>query len=225
MTPRSPTGFERVGIVTGLEAEARIARRLGRVVAVGGGTADGARAAVRMLVDQGATALLSFGLAGGLDPALAAGALIVPETVLVGGVRLATDPALSRALGGPTAACLLGAETIAATADDKRRLWRETGCAVLDLESGAVAEIAHAHSLPFAVLRIVCDPAAMSLPAVALLALSANGWIAPVSVLAAVLRDPAQIPTLLRLGRSASRARGALARRVGAIQPPLRMGH
>jgi adenosylhomocysteine nucleosidase len=224
MTPGSPSGFERVGIVTGLEAEARIARRLGRVVAVGGGTADGARAAARILADQGATALVSFGLAGGLDPVLVPGTLIVPDAVMAAGALLPTDPALSRALGGPTTACLLGADAIAATAAEKRQLWEESGCAALDLESGGVAEIARAQTLPFAVLRAVCDPAGMSLPAAALLALSLDGRMAPYSVFIAALRDPAQIPALLRLGAAAARARGALTRRVGAIRAPLRIG-
>jgi len=224
MTPRLPSGFERIGIVTGLEAEARIARRLGRMVAVGGGTSNGARAAAGILADQGATALVSFGLAGGLDPALAPGALIVPASVLIAGERLATDPALSRALGGPTIACLLGADGIAATASGKGLLWRETGCAALDLESGAVADIARAHSLPFAVLRALCDPAGMDLPPAVLLALAANGRIAPARILGAALRDPAQVPALWRLGYAASRARATLARQVGAIQAPLRMG-
>lgn len=223
MTPRSPTGFERVGIVTGLEAEARIARRLGRMVAVGGGTADGARAAARTLVDQGATALFSFGLAGGLDPALAAGALIVPGAVMVAGARLTADPELCRALGGPTVACLLGAEAIAASVADKGRLRRESGCAAIDLESGIVAEIAAAHALPFAVLRAICDPAGMSLPGVVLLALSADGRIGLTRVLAATMRDPGQIPSLLRLARAASRARATLVRQVGAIGAPLRI--
>lgn len=224
MAPVARQWHERVGIVTGLETEARIARRLGRVVAVGGGSSCGAMAAARMLLDQGATALVSFGLAGGLDPSLASGALIIPQCVLVAGERLATDPVLSGALGGPTTACLLGADAIASTRTDKRRLWRETGCAALDLESGAVADVARTHSLPFAVLRALCDPAGMDLPPAALLALSANGRIAPARVLAATLCDPAQIPALWRLGRAASRARVTLTRQVGAIRAPLRMG-
>ena len=69
----------RIGTVVGLAAEAVIARRLGWRVAIGGATAAGAQAAARRLIDEDIDALVSFGLAGGLDPALRPGALIVPS--------------------------------------------------------------------------------------------------------------------------------------------------
>lgn len=218
MTQAWPTGSDRIGVVTGLQAEARIARRLGWPVAVGGGTAAGARAAAEGLVKQGATALVSFGLAGGLDPALVPGAVIVPEAVWVAGRRLATDAGLSGILRGPTPCSLLGAETLAVTTDDKRRLWRETGCAAIDLESGPTAEIAQMYGLPFAVLRAVCDRAASALPPGALFALSVRGRIRIAPVLASISHTPGQLPALLRLTRAAVRARRALVRRVEAIQ-------
>lgn len=223
MTPGSNSGFERVAIVTGLEAEARIARRLGRIVAVGGGTAEGARGATRSLIEQGATALISFGLAGGLDPLCAAGTLLVPRWVRSEGAAFATDAGLSHALGGATVDGLLGACSIAGTATEKARLWQESGCAGIDLESGIVAELANEHALPFTALRAVCDTAGMDLPPAALLALSAEGRIGLPRVLGSVAREPRQIPALLALGIAAARARAALTRRVGAIGAPLRI--
>ena len=71
--------LSRPGIVVGLQAEARIARRLGWPVAVGGGTASGAADAVQRLIASGATAVVSIGLAGGLDPALRPGAILGAE--------------------------------------------------------------------------------------------------------------------------------------------------
>ncbi|MBV8703468.1 MAG: hypothetical protein JO118_07120, partial [Acetobacteraceae bacterium] len=85
MTESFRSVSERIGIVTGLAAEARIVRRLGWPVAVGGGTPAGAYAAAGGLAGQGATALVSFGLAGGLHPALNAGALLIPEAILTDG--------------------------------------------------------------------------------------------------------------------------------------------
>ena len=90
-------GTQRVGtvIVVGLRAEALLARRLGVPVVIGGGTAAGAEAAARRaVVAAGATALVSFGLAGGLDPGLRPGALVVPTAVLCGDRSFAADPAL-----------------------------------------------------------------------------------------------------------------------------------
>ena len=205
-------------IVVGLRAEARLARRLGVPVVVGGGTAAGAEAVARQAVAQGATALVSFGLAGGLDPDLRPGAIVVPAAVLSDGVQRAADPALMERLGGETPHRLLAVETIAADAAVKRRLWQSTGAAALDLESGAVARIASAHGLPFAVLRAICDPAERDLPPAAVVALDGRGAIGLARVAGSVIARPGQIFALLRLAADAVAARRALARRMASVR-------
>ena len=200
-----------LGIVVGMAAEARIARPLGEV-AIGGGTPAGAEAAAERLVAGGATALLSFGLAGGLDPNLHPGSIVVPVAVLEHKHRFFTNEGLSRALGGPTASLLLAADAAVADARTKRHLSSQTGASAVDLESGAVARVAQRHRLPFAVLRAVCDPVHRSLPPAALIALDAGGGIRIARVLAAVALRPWQIPALLRLAFDAARARRALLR-------------
>src|SRR4051812_43391485 len=149
----------RIGIVVGLAAEARIARRLDRSVAIGGGMVAGAESAVRRLIDEGADALISLGLAGGLEPALRPGALIVPSAVIADDKRYPADPTLMQWLGGSTSHLILGADAVVASAAEKRRLRERTSAAAVDLESGAVARAAAMHGLPFAVLRAICDPA------------------------------------------------------------------
>jgi len=207
----------RLGVVVGLAAEARIARRLGCPVGVGGGTLSGAEAAAERLVASGVDALLSFGLAGGLDPALRPGALVVPLAVRTGGRRIAADPALSARLGGVEVPLLLGAAHAVASAADKRLQFRQTRAVAVDLESGAVARVAAAHGLPFAVLRAICDPAERSLPPAAVLALDATGRIALPAVLRSLAGNPLQIGALVGLARQAGRARRALVRRVGDL--------
>jgi adenosylhomocysteine nucleosidase len=206
----------RPGFVTGLRAEAALVAALGPAEA-GGGLPAGAAAAAKRLVAQGATALISFGLCGGLDPALRPGALVVPRVVLSQGRRLACAPALAAALGGWSADALLSAEAVAADPATKAELFRATGAAGIDLESGAVAEAAAAARLPFAVLRAVCDPAEAGLPPAALAALDPQGRIAIRAVGASLLRHPRQLPALLALGRAAAAARRALVGRVGDI--------
>ncbi|HEY1934135.1 MAG TPA: hypothetical protein VGG99_19165 [Acetobacteraceae bacterium] len=209
--------LSRWAIIVGLTAEARLVHALGAPVFIGGGTAQGSELACRRAVARGAAALLSVGLAGGLDPALRPGVVIVPEMVLAGGTSFATDPAMNRAIGGPTAHRVVGAEAVAADAATKQRLWRETGAAALDLESGAVARIATEHGLPFAVLRVICDPAERDLPPAALAALDLHGAIGIGRVLGSVLGHPAQVQALLALARDAATARRALAARIASI--------
>lgn len=209
---------ERIGIVVGLRAEARIARPLGWAVAIGGGTAAGAERAAQKLLGQGVTALVSFGLAGGLDPALRPGNILVPETVLVDGDHLACDDALAAHLGGFNCHTMLGETAIIVTAEDKRDCWRETEANGVDLESGAVARIASAHNLPFAVLRAICDPANCSLPPAAQIALDHAGVIGLGRVLFSVLCDPRQIPDLFALADDAMTARKALKEHIARLK-------
>ncbi len=164
---------------------------------------------------EGATGLISFGLAGGLDPSMPPGAVLVPEAVLVDGTRRPTDPALSHWLGGTTPHCLFGAGAVVADAAEKRRVWQATGAAAVDLESGAVAR----SGLPFTALRVVCDPAQRSLPSAVLAALNPRGAIRLWSVLAALAAHPGQLAALLHLASDAARARRALDDRVSRIAP------
>lgn len=218
MTIGWDSASERIGIVTGLAAEARIARRLGWPVAIGGGTSAGARRATLELLESGATALVSFGLAGGLDPALPAGTLLVPAAIRIEGQDWHVSAELAARLGGMTAHALLGTGMIARTRAEKRRLWEDTSCAALDLESGPVVELAMRQSLPFAALRAICDPASAPLPSVALTALSSQGAISLSRVIESLAAQPSQVGDLLQLGRFAAKARRSLVRRVAAIQ-------
>jgi adenosylhomocysteine nucleosidase len=203
--------------VVGLITEARIARRTGWRVAIGGGTAAGATAAATALAEQGCTSLISFGLAGGLDPSLRPGALIVPTVVIAGDTHHATDPALCHMLGGATPHVMSGADAIMAGVAAKRRHREQTGAAAVDLESGAVARVAATYCIPFAVLRAICDPAERALPPAALLALDAGGEIQVWRVLASIAAHPAQVSVLLALARDAAVAKRSLAVRVSQI--------
>jgi adenosylhomocysteine nucleosidase len=205
-------------VVVGLAVEARIARRLGFPVAIGGGTASGAEVAARSLVVSGVAGLISFGLAGGLDPALRAGALLVPSAVLVDGRSVPTDPALSQRLGGCSTGLLLGASDVAASAAAKAALFAATGADAVDLESGAVARVATEHGLPFAVLRAICDPAERDLPPAALIALDQHGAVGLARVFGSVLAHPSQVPGLLALAADAAAARRALRDAVARIR-------
>ena len=201
-------------MVVGLAAEAKIARRFGWQVEIGGGTSSGAEAAALRLIRGGVGALVSFGLAGGLDPALPPGTVIVPSEVIDGDHRYRTDPDVSSLLGGATPHLLFGASAITVTIVEKARIYSETGAAAVDLESTAVAHVAEAHSLPFAVLRAICDPADRTLPPAALAALDAHGAIAIGRVLTSIAMHPTQIPALLTLASDAMTARRALIARV-----------
>jgi adenosylhomocysteine nucleosidase len=201
-----------LGVVTGLTAEARLARPLG-LVRAGGGTPEGAEAAAEALVARGAGALLSFGLAGGLDPALAPGTLVIPLRLQTTAGAYTIDAALARRFGEP-AGMLFAAREAVTSAQAKAALFAATGALAVDLESASTARTAAAHGLPFAVLRAICDPATRSLPPAALAALDGSGAIAPFRLLASLLRHPGQVRALALLAADAAVARAALRRAV-----------
>ena len=186
-------------------------------VEVGGGTEAGASAASYRLIAKGVRCLISFGLAGGLDPTLQPGTLLVPDVILSLDGHWPADPRLAAGLGRVGGALFSGGAVVA-TAAEKLALHARTGAAAVDLESAAVAQAASRHALPFAALRAVCDPAGRSLPQTALAALDQNGRIGLWRVAKGVFSHPGEVPVLMALAVDAARARRALQTRVDAIR-------
>jgi len=200
-----------------LPAEGRLLAGLRCVARAGGGTPEGAAREAEAAIRAGAGALVSFGLAGGLDPALQPGAILRPEAVLWRNASFPTDADLTAALGGVTPVTLLAAEATIAPAREKLAAHAATGAAAVDLESGAVAETARRHGVPFAVLRAICDTAGENLPPAALVALDPAGKITFLRLAHSLVRRPGQIRALMALAGHATIARKNLGREVARI--------
>ena len=195
-----------LSIVVGLAAEARIARALG-AVAIGGGQPEGAGAAAQRLIASGADCLLSFGLAGGLDPGLRPGSVLIPHTIVYHQRAYPVDTSL---IGTPTPHILIATDTAIKSAREKYALYVETGAHAVDLESGEVALAAAAANIPMAALRVVCDPSDRDLGSAALVGIGATGHIAVFRVLAELSRDIGQIWGLFGLAKDARAAHASL---------------
>lgn len=208
---------------TGLALEARIARGPGVRAVVGGGNAG---MLARLLTDEvagGAAAIISIGIAGGLSPDMKPGTLVIGRAVLARGAATPTDERWRAALAErlPNAVCadVYGSDAVVAACDAKARLHTETQACVVDTESHVVAAVAQRHALPFAVLRVVSDPAVRALPPAACVPLSADGGPDIPAVLASLVRRPAQLLALAQTGIDAAAALVALLRgrrRLGA---------
>lgn len=228
MSRRSTVGRSGLGIVTGLAAEAAIARGLTPLVRCSGGDAGRAAVLAEELAAAGVSMLWSFGIAGGLAPTLGSGRIVLATEVLTEAGSLPADrsllaslaAALPEALPGPIRA----SEAPVATPDAKTRLHRATGALAVDMESGAVARVAQRHGLPFAAIRTIADTARETLPPAALVGLDAQGRPALAPVLQALAHRPAQLPALLRLAwktRIALTALGRVRGRLLALGPGL----
>ncbi len=209
----------KVAVITGLEAEARIARRAGLEAAASGGVAARTSALAEKFLAEGAEGLLSFGIAGALAPNLGTGALLLPRLVLdENGMHHAVDEVWRARVekmltaAGQTAksGVMLGTKEAVASASRKAALFQASGAFAVDLESHLVARAAAAAKRPFLVLRAVADPASRALPPAAVDGLDETGAPALGRVLWSVLRNPTQIPALIRLAGDTRRALFAL---------------
>jgi adenosylhomocysteine nucleosidase len=177
------------------------------------------------LVEQGATGLVSFGLAGGLAPDLHPGALVVAEAVLDSSERRwQTTAAWRRDLYRQAAAQAGGlvfvSDKAICSVSEKADLYGRTGAVAVDMESGGVARAAEAAGVPFLVVRVVADPASRRLPQCALAGLGDDGRQRPLAALSALARRPWETPELFRVSLDNARAMRRL-RSVAADSPSL----
>lgn len=214
-----------LGVVTGLAAEARLIpeqteHRAGRlVVCCAGANSRRAEEAAETLVAQGATALLSFGIAGALDPGRSAGDLIVAnDIVLPNGERLPCDPAwqgdLRRSLQGGAfstiSGTVLGSVVPLLTLADKARAYALSGAQAVDMESHAVAQVAARAGLPFLAIRAIADTAHDALPGFVTDAVTEDGKPDTLKAALALMSRPWQLPSALRLAQRSNKALSVL---------------
>jgi hopanoid-associated phosphorylase len=208
--------------VVGLRREAAVLRGLDVVTVAGGG--DPERLA-RELAEaaRGADGIISFGMAGALDPALRIGDWVIGTRVL-GGFDAACDPAWSAALGQRLPQARRGAvhaeNRLIGCPTEKARLFAD-GAVVADMESQVAARIAAELALPFAVLRCISDEADAALPPAIAVAMKPGGGLALGAVLRSISGNPGQLPALLRAAAGFNRAYAALT--AGARQAGQRM--
>ena len=211
------------GFVCGMQSEVAILRRAlkgtvveQRILCFGPGQLK-ARETAEELVARGCSSLVSFGLAGGLQPSVKSGDLVVATEVRTEDNKLyVCEPGLSDWLAGQTAANRKGSVLSVAAAisePDAKQSAGLSGCLAVDMESAAVAEIAERENLPFACIRAIADESDDNIPSIALDGLDKEGNRRIIPVIKGLLRHPGQFGAILALGR---RSQSAHARLLGA---------
>ncbi len=212
MTEPAPP-FPQIGIIVGLASEAKLARRLTPNVLCSGGRPDVAARQALDLINAGATTLMSFGIAGGLSPTLRPGSRIVATEVITEFDRYPALDSSAKVIKAHTGA-IYSSWSIVSTRQEKTEILARTGALAVDMESGPVARVAQENGVKFIALRTIADPAAHGLPPAALLALSPTGQPRILAVLWSVLKNPTQIPALIRTARETGKALKSLRRAV-----------
>jgi hopanoid-associated phosphorylase len=210
--------------VTGLRREAQIVRRPGVMAIAGGGQGACLEAAILAAAADGASGIISIGIAGALAPGLEPGDWVVAEAVIDGETVTETDgpwreQLLSR-LADARPGAFLASPAMVTEAAEKRRLHAQSGAIAVDMESHAAARAAKRLGIRLAAARVISDAAGRNLPAAVKVGMRQDGGMALAPVLAALARDPGQLPQLIRTGLDAGAALRALRRAADAWLPP-----
>jgi adenosylhomocysteine nucleosidase len=133
------------------------------------------------------TCVLAAGFAGGLDPQLSLGDVVI-ET------RPSSEPC--RLISRP-----LPVESV----EEKARVFRETGAAAVDMETDTLAAACAVADIPFTAVRVISDPAntALPVPFAAWFDLK-NQRPKPLGLLAYLVRHPRGVPPFVRFLRGLS---------------------
>ncbi len=220
-----------LGIIVGVPAEARsltrhsitndqpVRLREGVTLDISGVGPRRASLASRTLLENGATALLSWGSAGGLSQKLSPGSLILPKTVIGSDqstyhVDTSWHEYLCNRLKeqikfhtGPLAESAIVLRTPA----EKAVLLQRTGAIGVDMESAAVAAVAEEARVPFMAVRVVADSTDITLPSSELNACDEFGRLNPFRLIREIVARPAELFPLVRLARDYRAAQKTLA--------------
>ncbi len=227
--------MNRVVVVLGMATEAACLAGLGLPIACSGARPWLARERAERLVAEGATGLVSFGIAGALRPGLEPGTLLLPQAVVgpapqsdaeapvfpVDAAWHARVAAMAGACGLPVASIgrVAGSDLAVTTVAAKAALARATGAAAVDMESHVAAAVARKHGLPLLVLRAIADPAGRAIPPPALVGLGPDGETRPLAVALRLLAAPWTLAALLRLAADSRAGLAALGQAVLRLGP------
>ncbi|MBI3694422.1 MAG: hypothetical protein HY238_06245 [Acidobacteria bacterium] len=186
------------------------------IVANGAGRRNAARAVEIACGRCSVGAVVSTGLCGALDPALAVGQLVIADRV----VSLdppaefpARWPGRTQAAGSP----VLTVDRLVQTAEEKGRL-RSTGAVVVEMEAAGVAVEAQRRGLPFFCVRVVSDGAGESFEIDYDRARLAGGGFSVPRLAAQAGVNPARWKELLGWRRRIERGATVLGDALGSLQ-------
>ncbi len=175
------------------------------------------------LAGQGVAALASVGVAGGLDPALGSGDIVVANAVSgrwkgEGKKIFSSEPScVGFALSALRASGIKAAEGEVVTVDEpaltarkKKSVFRRSRGAAVDMESASVARVAQESGLPFFALRAVSDPCGSSISKELIECVADDGSLRAAILAGKLVRKPSLLRDLLRARREFSSALSSL---------------
>jgi adenosylhomocysteine nucleosidase len=211
-------------VATGFTREARTIVDAGVVAITGGGVAANLERALIAAAGRGAAGIISFGLTGGLDPALRIGDWVIGDR-LTGAIEVETDRGWTAALAKRLPQARIGAffadGRMIDTVAEKLALGERFGALAVDMESHVAGAVAAGRGLPFAIVRCVSDGARHLLPHAITVSMRPDGGVDARAMLASLARRPGQAADIARTTAGFAKAIRAL--RAGAARIGPRM--
>lgn len=191
-------------------------RRSACVAIVGIGQDQSAETARKLIVDYRPKAVIVVGFAGGLDPALSVGSIVVGERIIdEAGASIPLAPFfLNDAIVGP----LLSVRELVESPERKKTLFDQTGARAVDMESAGIAAACQQAGISVSVIRAISDDAMQSLPRIFTSFMKPNGDIAILKAIWLILTRPALWPVLARVGQNAALAAQSLSAALRSLQ-------
>ncbi len=161
---------------------------------------------------SGFDGVILAGLAGGLDPMLRIGDVVCEGPA----EKPWEDLPLRRGK-------IYTADHLVATAIEKERLFRETGCLAVDMEGEIVRAAAESAGVPFLHIRGISDSAGQSVPERLVNWVDDVGQARAGRVTADLIAHPLLIPSMIRLGKQSRFAVRRVAEAVRGVVQSLRL--
>lgn len=217
----------RLLVVVGIVKEAKFAQGKDITLLVSGASPERLAEALEKEIIHDIRAVISFGVAGGLNPEIKTGEIINPDEVYFDGQTYATDAELNERFRSRLVAqglfvqtgMIAGSTQVVASPEEKAKMFEMIGAAAVDMESHVAAAWAAEHGLPFAALRVISDAAHRSLPQAVLNAVTAEGEIRLRPIITGVLKDIRQVKKLLHAGLDSRKAFNKLAQCQALLGP------
>ncbi len=183
---------------------------------------ENARAAANTLVAAGVRGLVSWGIAGGLSDRAVPGTVMLSRTVVCDDAVYETSAAWRERLVNRLAPdlpvsneAIYSGGVLVSGAADKRRLADETDTIAVDMESGAIAEVAAEAAIGLACIRVVADPVSMTLPPALGAAIDREGFVSLQRAFRGLVQRPGDLWPMLQVAthfRQATSVLGKIAR-------------
>lgn len=177
-----------------------------------------ARDAAAGLMEHGIDALISWGVAGALEPSLITGDVLIPDLIIMEHEHFSpssrwTDNIkahLAKTLPNIKSGGICTTTEICAATENKQNLLHKTGAQAVEMESAAIAKLACEKNIDFIAVKAISDEADTAIPDAVLSGIDNAGTLDLLSFLNSCCRRPGQVLQIIKTASDYKKALNTL---------------